>query len=269
MSVSPFSESSTPGTADRGARSGAEARGGELERIPVLDVGTGVGYLRWARPEQAFVFWRLTGRGSPGEDESGSKGGSRVGAGRLDPARDCRIAGSVGSAEACLPRRGDDDIESMVRLWLWLWCVVIAGVGQLPVDSCQWRREMSSSSRVEADVRSTRKVSIVVLPSHQNGVPRFHTYTRWQQGFSKWCSWSRNKPGSNKESRGPRWRPRLEKKVVRAGCVVRVCSGRGRRRWWRRYLRRGRLLVVTGDRRDGGTLPRVGVFGVWRWRWAL
>lgn len=134
MRVSPFSESSTPGTADRGARSGAEARGGELERIPVLDVGTGVGYLRWARPEQAFVFWRLTGRGSPGEDESGSKGGSRVGAGRLDPARDCRIAGSVGSAEACLPRRGDDDIESMV-LW---WCVVIVGIGQLPVDSCQW-----------------------------------------------------------------------------------------------------------------------------------
>lgn len=30
-----------------------------------------------------------------------------------------------------------------------------------------------SSSRVEAVVRSTRKVSIVVLPSHQNGLPRF------------------------------------------------------------------------------------------------
>lgn len=56
---------------------------------------------------------------------------------------------------------------------------------ELPVDSCQWRREMSSWSRVEAVVRSTRKVSIVVLPSHQNGVPCFRTYTRWQLGFSK------------------------------------------------------------------------------------
>jgi hypothetical protein len=48
MSVSPFSDSSTAGTAESGARSvPAEERwGGELERMPVLDVGTGVGYLR-------------------------------------------------------------------------------------------------------------------------------------------------------------------------------------------------------------------------------
>ncbi|TFB01397.1 hypothetical protein CCMA1212_006990 [Trichoderma ghanense] len=52
--------------------------------MPVLDVGTGVGYRRWAPvPEPVPTFWRLDGRGRPGEDERGSKGGSRDGAGRL------------------------------------------------------------------------------------------------------------------------------------------------------------------------------------------
>lgn len=84
---SPFSGSSTAGTAERGARSEVvRARpglgGGELDRMPVADVGTGVGYLRYARP----VFWRFDGRGSPGDDDRGSKAGSSDGAGRFVPA---------------------------------------------------------------------------------------------------------------------------------------------------------------------------------------
>jgi hypothetical protein len=48
--TSPFSVSSTDGTADSGARSDvvlvkAGRRRGELERMPVVDVGIGVGYL--------------------------------------------------------------------------------------------------------------------------------------------------------------------------------------------------------------------------------
>lgn len=89
MRDSPFSESSTVGTADRGARSECALvrpglRGGELERMPVLDVGMGVGYFRrsWLP-----VFWRFSGRGRPGDEDSGSKGGSKDGAGRLEPAR--------------------------------------------------------------------------------------------------------------------------------------------------------------------------------------
>lgn len=73
MTGSPFSGSSSDGTAERGARSddvrikegrpccwdwdgtasrawkcvvGAWPRGGELDMMPVLEVGTGVGYLR-------------------------------------------------------------------------------------------------------------------------------------------------------------------------------------------------------------------------------
>jgi hypothetical protein len=118
MRVSPFSLSSKLGTADSGARSDTlrcrtgRRCGGELERIPVLDVGTGVGYLRrawWLLLEMPLlppptlipflpvmpspcawlskpVFWRLSGRGSPGDEESGSNGGRRDGAGRLEPA---------------------------------------------------------------------------------------------------------------------------------------------------------------------------------------
>ena len=70
--------------------------------MPVLDVGTGVGYFRCARP----VFWRLEGRGRLGEEESGSNGGRSEGAERLVPAMlvveiDGTMAGSVGSMEDC------------------------------------------------------------------------------------------------------------------------------------------------------------------------
>lgn len=114
ISVSPFSESSTAGTSDSGVRSGAVRctrllllLGGELDRMPVLDVGTGVGYLRCARPP---VFWRLAGRGRPGDEESGSKAGRSEAAERfLVPAmvgvlvldEGGIMAGSVGSAEDC------------------------------------------------------------------------------------------------------------------------------------------------------------------------
>ena len=106
MTVSPFSLRATPGTAHRGARSDVPrcsegCRGGELDRMPVLDVGTGVGYLRraWSCLLLALwgcgggsggaplaVFWRFRGRGRPGEDDRGSKAGRRDGAGRLMPA---------------------------------------------------------------------------------------------------------------------------------------------------------------------------------------
>lgn len=58
--------------------------------MPVLEVGTGVGYRRWAPVPP--TFWRLEGRGSPGEDE-GSNGGSREGAGRLrgDPSEETEV----------------------------------------------------------------------------------------------------------------------------------------------------------------------------------
>lgn len=42
------------------------------------------------------VAWRLAGRGRPGDEESGSKGGRRVGAGRFVPAV-AAGGGSVGS----------------------------------------------------------------------------------------------------------------------------------------------------------------------------
>jgi hypothetical protein len=96
-SISPFSLSSREGTADSGVRSdtvdsvrtrsGLEGwtRGGEEERIPVLDVGIGVGYLRKAvDPSGPSQACRFHGLGRPGEDE-GSKGGSKEGAGRLTP----------------------------------------------------------------------------------------------------------------------------------------------------------------------------------------
>jgi hypothetical protein len=112
--VSPFSGSSTVGTAERGARSEAErtragrCRSGELDMMPVLEVGTGVGYL--VDPPLP-VFWRLRGRGKPGDDERGSNGGSRDAAGRLLPVvgalgRDLdgeekMGMGSEGSSDAC------------------------------------------------------------------------------------------------------------------------------------------------------------------------
>jgi hypothetical protein len=98
VSTSPFSGSSTVGRADKGSRSDAAVdvrtkggrRTGELDRIPVLEVGMGVGYLRRALrlplPLPLPVFWRFSGRGRPGDDESGSNAGSREGADRFCPA---------------------------------------------------------------------------------------------------------------------------------------------------------------------------------------
>ena len=134
MTVSPFSLRATPGTAHRGTRSDVprcseERRGGELDIMPVLDVGTGVGYLRrawscllalwggssWGAP--LAVFWRFKGRGRPGEDDRGSKAGRRDGAGRLMPVADDGVevlgSGSRGSlaADACF---GWGVVESMM-----------------------------------------------------------------------------------------------------------------------------------------------------------
>jgi hypothetical protein len=62
--------------------------------MPVLDVGTGVGYFR-----NALEFaCRLEGRGRPGEDDRGSNGGSSDGAGRFVPP----LVGSVGSGTLLL-----------------------------------------------------------------------------------------------------------------------------------------------------------------------
>lgn len=124
MSTSPFSDSSAVGTADRGARSEfARARpgrarrgaGGELERMAVLDVGTGVGYLRRAAEDVDPVFWRFRGRGSAGEEDSGSNAGRRDGAGRLTPATDVeegvRLADPL-LFEVVVLRREDEPIEA-------------------------------------------------------------------------------------------------------------------------------------------------------------
>lgn len=107
----------TDRTSESGARSETDdcvrwsegrgpTRGGLDERIPVLEVGTGVGYLRKALE----VAWRFAGRGSPGDEERGSNAGSSEGAGLLTPA----VEGSVGSSTALLAAAEGD--ESM--LWL-------------------------------------------------------------------------------------------------------------------------------------------------------
>lgn len=90
--------------------------------MPVLDVGTGVGYRRWAPvPEPVPTFWRLGGRGRPGEDERGSKGGSRDGAGRLsgEPEDDADDGFAVvvvdvvsDLAEAAAGAGADDDADA-------------------------------------------------------------------------------------------------------------------------------------------------------------
>lgn len=119
-SVSPLAGSETDGTAESGARSLADddcererpppkawrGLGGEDERMPVLEVGTGVGYFRYA---SLAVAWRLAGRGRPGDEESGSKGGRSVGGGRLVPAAGA-AGGSVGSGRF----GGDESIASEV-----------------------------------------------------------------------------------------------------------------------------------------------------------
>jgi hypothetical protein len=100
------------GTVESGARSETEDKvrckrgllswygGGEEERIPVVDVGIGVGYFRyaascWGGGETACLF---EGRGKPGEEEYGSKAGSRDGAGRFTPA----VAGNEGCISVLL-----------------------------------------------------------------------------------------------------------------------------------------------------------------------
>lgn len=70
--------------------------------MPVLEVGTGVGYLRNALDDA----WRFAGRGSPGEEERGSNAGRSEGAGRLIPA----ILGSEGS-KALLIFEGEESIS--------------------------------------------------------------------------------------------------------------------------------------------------------------
>lgn len=109
-STSPLSWSSREGTADRGARSEAVdcartkaapegwTREGE-ERIPVLEVGMGVGYfIKETGPSGPLRAPRFEGLGRPGEEE-GSKGGSKEVAGRfLAPSRlDEEIGGRDGS----------------------------------------------------------------------------------------------------------------------------------------------------------------------------
>jgi hypothetical protein len=71
----------------------------------VLEVGTGVGYLRNAF-EVACLF---AGRGKPGEEESGSNAGSNDGAGRFTPATD--MEGRVGS-RALVSEEGEEFIAA-------------------------------------------------------------------------------------------------------------------------------------------------------------
>lgn len=58
-------------------------RGGEDDRMAVDDVGTGVGYFTSSSRASRL---RFGGRGSVGDEENGSKAGSRVPADRLLPA---------------------------------------------------------------------------------------------------------------------------------------------------------------------------------------
>lgn len=69
-------------------------RNGELDKIPVLDVGMGVGYRRLA---SVAVFWRFEVRGRPGEEDRSSNGGNSEGAGRLVPASEVEVADGIGS----------------------------------------------------------------------------------------------------------------------------------------------------------------------------
>lgn len=127
--ISPFSFSSREGTADRGARSETVdctrarpapegwTRGGE-ERIPVLEVGMGVGYfVKETGPSGPLRAPRFEGLGRPGEEE-GSKGGSKEGAGRfLGPSRlDEEIGGRAGSVNPV--SSVDFTGEELMAFWL-------------------------------------------------------------------------------------------------------------------------------------------------------
>jgi hypothetical protein len=84
----------------------APTRGGLEERMPVLEVGTGVGYLR-----KAFeVACRFVGRGKPGDEESGSNAGRSEGAGRFTPA----VIGSEGSNALLVPGEESIPIEALL-----------------------------------------------------------------------------------------------------------------------------------------------------------
>jgi hypothetical protein len=100
--VSPFSFSSMEGTVERGTRSDAvdcvrcraglgPTRGGLEERMPVLDVGAGVGYVRKALAVACLLF----GRGRPGDEDKGSNGGSSEAACRFTPAVEGRDGSGV------------------------------------------------------------------------------------------------------------------------------------------------------------------------------
>lgn len=87
--------------------------------MPVLEVGTGVGYLKFA----LAVCWRFNGRGSAGDDERGSKAGRSDGAGRFVPVVVVEVeerakadveadgnATSLPTAAAAAARGGDESI---------------------------------------------------------------------------------------------------------------------------------------------------------------
>lgn len=85
-------------------------RGGDDDKIPVVEVGTGVGYFSYAtsRREGENSVCLFDGLGRPGE-EKGSKAGSSDGAGRLTPA----AAGNVGDRSLLL---GNKSIVPEVKL---------------------------------------------------------------------------------------------------------------------------------------------------------
>ncbi len=125
QSISPFSLSSREGTADRGARSDAvdcvrtkPDLVGEEERMPVLEVGMGVGYLKkGAGPSRPSRATRFKGRGRPGEEE-GSKGGSKEGAGRfLDRGRAEEETGGREGSPDPISSTGLTG-EELILLWL-------------------------------------------------------------------------------------------------------------------------------------------------------
>jgi hypothetical protein len=110
------------GTVESGARSeredcvrcnpglGRVIRGGDEDRIPVVDVGIGVGYFWYAasRCDGEKTACLLEGRGKAGEEDRGSKAGNNEGAGRLTPA--------VAGEDACrLILLGEESIMATVR----------------------------------------------------------------------------------------------------------------------------------------------------------
>jgi hypothetical protein len=75
-------------------------RGGEDVKMAVDDVGTGVGYVTSSLRASRF---RFGGRGSVGDEENGSKAGSRDAAGRLLPASgDPSVAWCIEIGSICL-----------------------------------------------------------------------------------------------------------------------------------------------------------------------